>query len=122
MTFLGHVFKNGTISPDPGRLVSLINFPALTNTKQLERPLGIFVYYGKWVQNFSKIFLPLFTAKFSGIFPFKKDAISAIKTLKQLISYASLAVPVHRVPLLLATDVFLTSIGAAHCVLLSQAK
>lgn len=112
MTFLGHVFENGLILPDPERMKPLQEFPTPSCLKELERLLGLFVYYSKWVKNFAEVSEPLFAAKKAGIFPLTSQAVSAIDQLKKAISESFLAVPQPGKTLTLETDASLVSIGA----------
>jgi len=113
LLFLGHYFKDGTISPDPNRMSPLENFPTPTNTKSLERLIGLFVYYSKWIKNFAEKAAPLFEAKSAGDFPLKPNVIESINILKNDIKKSSLSVPIEGKVLTLETDASLLSIGAS---------
>ena len=74
LRFLGHLIKNGSISPDPNRLAPFVDFPIPTTYKQLERFIGLAVYHAKWVPLFSKTMDPLFSALHSRSLPLCKEA------------------------------------------------
>ena len=93
MVFLGQLFHEGTISPEPSRMKPLVEFPTPKTQKELERLVGIFVYYSKWVKNFADLAEPLFEAKTMGIFPLSNKAIDVINKLKDAICKSSLAIP-----------------------------
>jgi hypothetical protein len=111
---LGHKFENGTMAPDPDRLEPIKSFPIPVSKKELERLLGLLVYYSKWIKVFATVSLPLFNAKRLGLFPLSSDCIGAIEVLKQSVINATLAVPIDNIPLDLETDASSTAIG---CVL-----
>ena len=113
LVFLGHSFDNGSVSPDRSRMAPLIDYPLPKNMKQLERLVGLLVYYSKWVANFAEKAEPIFTAKLEGSFPLDAKTERAISGLKSDISEASLAVPDDKKHLTLETDASLTCIGAA---------
>jgi len=112
ITFLGHLFKNGKMRPDPLRLSPLMEYPIPTNYKTLERLIGLLVYYSKWVQNFSMLAKPLFDAKAAKQFPLSNKCLESINQIKTRIAQASLAIPIQGVPLTLETDASGTCIGA----------
>ena len=111
LNFLGHRFEGGEMTPDPDRLAPLIDFPTPKNLRELERFIGLVVYYSKWVQGFSTIAEPLFRAKNERLLPLPNDAVSAMDALKSLIASASLAIPTGNGLLVLETDASIISIG-----------
>lgn len=111
LTFLGHRFEKGQMAPDPDRLEPIQSFPVPENKKELERLLGLLVYYSKWIKNFAIKSLPLFEAKRLGLFPLSSQCIVALQELKQSIAGATLAVPLDNVPLDLETDASGVAIG-----------
>ena len=63
LCFLGHCFEGGKMTPDAARLAPLMDFPVPTTVKQLERFIGLTVYYSKWVKDYASIAKSLFDAK-----------------------------------------------------------
>ena len=104
LVFLGHVFEDGEMRPDPERLQPLLDFPTPTTGLELERLLGLLVYYSKWVDDFSTLADPLFEAKKKGRFQLGKKELDAISTIKKAIAEATLAIPEPGVPMVLETD------------------
>ena len=89
-----------------------MTFPVPTNKKELERFLGFFVNYSKWIKDFSKITYPLFEAKRLCSFLLSAECVETIKIIKKEIANATLAVPIHNVPLDLETDASTDAFGA----------
>ena len=118
LCFLGHLIKNGSISPDPNRLAPFVDFPIPTTYKQLERFIGLAVYHAKWVPLFSKTMDPLFSALHSISLMLCKEAIEAIQQVKQSIKDTVLHIVDSDKPLCLTTDASSTAIGA----ILSQGR
>jgi len=112
LDFLGHTFENGTMTPDSDRLRPLLEYPLPTTFKQLERFLGLAVYYSKWIKGFADVAEPLFVSKNKRSFPLNSQSVQAFTNIKNSIASASLSVPVPGVPLTLETDASLTSIGS----------
>ena len=46
---LGYRICKGVIKPDPERAEALLQIPAPTNAKQLQRVVGLFAYYAQWI-------------------------------------------------------------------------
>lgn len=111
LCFLGHVFREQTMQPDPGRLRPLLDFPQPRNAKELQRLLGLLTYYAKWVQDFAHIAEPLFVARTTNKFPLDKVALEAIQRLKSTIANAQLVIPDPKKPLTLETDASGKAVG-----------
>lgn len=47
------VFVEEEVKPDPERLKALQELPPLTDQPALQRVLGMFAYYAKWIPEFS---------------------------------------------------------------------
>ena len=56
---LGHLVGNSVIKPDPKRVAALNDLQQPTTKKELQRILGLFSYYSKWVSNYSALIQPL---------------------------------------------------------------
>jgi len=82
---LGYRISQGSISPDPEHLRPLIELPIPKPSKELQRCLGMFAYYARWIRNFSGKIKPLTTGKMH--FPLQRDAVTAFESLrKELLS------------------------------------
>ena len=112
LTFLGHKVEEGQVKPDPERLEPVRSFPIPKCKKELERLLGLLVYYSEWINNFAGWSHPLFEAKQLGIFLLPDECVNAITTLKNQIADATVTFPISNVPLDLETDASTKAIGA----------
>ena len=63
MHFLGHVFKSGKMYPEKERMAPLLDYPIPKTKKELDRFVGLAVYYSKWIPSFAAVTEPLFAAK-----------------------------------------------------------
>lgn len=111
---LGYVVSNGTIKPDPERLRPLLDMPIPPDSSSLQRALGMFAHYCRWIPNFSEKIRPLLDKK---TFPLSKDAISAFNLLKNDVANATLVTIKDDIPFRVETDASEFAIGAT----LSQA-
>ena len=59
LKFLGHVVGRDGIKPDPGKIEKVKNYPEPKNLTELRSALGLFSYYQKFIQDFSKIARPM---------------------------------------------------------------
>ena len=57
--FLGHVISAEGISVDSAKIATVVNWPRPTNVTEVRSFLGLAGYYRKFVQNFSRIAMPL---------------------------------------------------------------
>jgi len=57
--FLGHVISKEGISVDPAKVAAVVDWPRPTNITKERSFLGIAGYYRRFVEDFSKIALPL---------------------------------------------------------------
>ena len=86
ISFLGYRIEKHQLKPDPERLDPLKNYPLPRDEKSLQRLMGLFSYYSKWLASYSEIIQPLLKVTF----PLSKEAIATIERLKELITKASL--------------------------------
>ena len=98
---LGHLVGNGIIKPDPERIAALEDLVVPTTKKELQRILGLFSYYAKWVANFSDIIRPLVQTK---TFPLSQDALKALQEMKSKLADATLQPIDETVPFTVETD------------------
>ena len=57
--FLGHVISHGGISVDPAKIEAVLEWERLRNVTEIRSFLGLAGYYRRFVQDFSRIALPL---------------------------------------------------------------
>jgi len=83
--------------------------PVPRNSKELQRLVGLFAYYVKWIPRYSDKIRPLVAAK---LFPLDGNAVGAIKVLKDDLSSAALGVIDEKLPFALETDASENAISA----------
>ena len=98
---LGHLVGNGVIKLDPERIAALNDLPAPTTKKELQRILGLFSYYSKWVPNYSAIIRPLVHAD---SFPLSEAASHAFCLIKNKLGSATLQPIDEDIPFTVETD------------------
>ena len=84
---LGYKVGKGVIKPDPDRLTALMDLPPPCNPKSMQRALGLFAYYAKWIPNFSDGVKLLKNVK---KFPLNEAEIRDFESLKAAIAKATL--------------------------------
>ena len=109
---LGYRIAPGSLKPDPERLSPLLNLPAPETLKGLQRVVGMFAYYAKWIQNFSDKIHPLNNVS---TFPLNGEALKAFSTLKNDLAEASMQPIDEDKPFVLETDASEFSIAAVLC-------
>ena len=113
ISFLGYELSDGLLRPDPSRFSSLKDFPNPTTRKAVERLLGFFAYYAKWIPK-SSDHVQIIAAEKETVNQrgtLSKEAIAAINKLKDLLQNACLAAPRGDTPLTLETDASGTALG-----------
>ena len=101
LPILGYLVEDGQISPDPDRLKPLRDLPVPKNTKSLNRCLGLFSYYSKWIPKYSDRVKPLSSCK---SFPLPSEAVEAFHYLKQMVEESSVMAIDEAVPFEVQTD------------------
>ena len=112
--FLGHVVNATGVYPDPKHLQQIKELSPLTNIKGVQSFLGLLGYYRKFVENFSKMALPL-TELLKDIttFHWGAEQQKALKNLKQkLLEAPILITPDPNKPYMLQTDASSFAVGA----------
>ena len=88
LCILGYCVGRGEIKPDPSRLEALWELPPPASSKSLQKALGFFAYYAKWVPGFSDKIHILKTAK---SFPLNQNQLNSFLDLKKAIASATLS-------------------------------
>lgn len=101
INFLGYHIENGQIRPDPSRLQPLRDLSLPNDSKSLQRTLGLFSYYSKWIPCYSDKIKPLLDCS---NFPLNDTCISAIDDLKEAIENSVLSAIDESVPFVVETD------------------
>ena len=86
-----------------------MDLPLPSSPKPLQRALGLFAYYAKWVPNFSDRVSTLKNVK---TFPMEKQAVSDFKQLKQAIAKATLKAIDDTIPFTVECDASEVAISA----------
>lgn len=98
---LGYRISDGKLQPDPERLRPLIEYPVPQNLKALQRCIGLFAYYSKWVSNYSGKIRPLIDCT---SFPLSSQQIEAFHQIKKDIADSVVKVIDADLPFQLETD------------------
>jgi hypothetical protein len=114
LTALGHTVSNLGIGTADGTIKAVKEFPEPKNVKQLQRFLGLCVYYRRFVQGFAKLAAPLYNLLKKDV-PYKWDdscetTFDSLKT--KLTTAPLLAYPDYTKPFMLYTDACVTGLGA----------
>lgn len=105
---LGYEIQNGELRPDPTRLEPLQTMPDPDNNKGLQRIIGVFAYYSRWVPRFSDRIRPLLDASI----PLSIKAREAIADLKNAILKSVKMKIDENLPFTVETDASDSAIGA----------
>ncbi|GFW53067.1 retrovirus-related Pol polyprotein from transposon 17.6 [Trichonephila clavipes] len=111
---LGYILRDGIIKPDPERLNPLRDMPVPKDSSALQRALGMFAHYCRWIPGFSKKIRPLLVKK---QFPLSRDAVLTFNSLKDDVANAALETIEDDIPFRVETNSSDFAIGAT----LSQA-
>ena len=98
---LGYRVGGGVIKPNPQRVQALQDVQMPTTKKELQRIMGLFAYYAKWIPNYSATIRPLVqTVKL----PLDDEAQTALIALKNQLAQASLHLMDESIPFTVETD------------------
>ncbi|KAI3807474.1 hypothetical protein L1987_23403 [Smallanthus sonchifolius] len=119
--FLGHVINKNGIHVDPSKIEAIKNWEAPRTPTEVRQFLGLAGYYRRFIENFSKIALPLTTlTQKDKKFDWTVKQESAFQLLKQKLYSA----PILSLPE--GTDNFIVYCDASHqglgCVLMQREK
>jgi len=109
INLLGYHISKGVLQPDPDRMKPVLDMPVHCNAKELQRMLGMFSYYEKWILHYSEKIKPLVVLK---KFPPNDEALHALTMLKTDLFSATLGVIDENLPFTLETDASDNAISA----------
>ena len=98
---LGYRIFDGKLQPDPERLRPLMEYPVPQTMKALQRCIGLFAYYSKWVPNYSGKIRPLIDC---ASFPLSPQQLEAFHGIKKDIADSVVKVIDADLPFQLETD------------------
>ncbi|RVW97780.1 Transposon Ty3-I Gag-Pol polyprotein [Vitis vinifera] len=95
ISFLGHVVSNDGISVDPGKVDAVANWRRPSTVTKIRSFLGLAGYYRRFIEEFSKIALPLTKLTQKGVkFEWSDDCECSFQELKnRLVSAPILTIP-----------------------------
>ena len=98
---LGYLVSKGSIKPDPERMRPLMELPIPLDHRALQRALGLFAYYAKWVDRYSDRVRPLVHEP---SFPLSEECVIAFEEIKHRIADACVVCPSGSEELVLESD------------------
>ena len=101
ISLLRYRVGGGVIKPDPQRVKALQDLPTSTTKKELQRIMGLFAYYAKWIPYYSATIRPLTKTE---KLPLDDEARQALNTLKDQLARASLHPIDESIPFTVETD------------------
>ena len=121
VAFLGHIITKEGVSVDPHKIEAVVNWPTPTNVTEVRSFMGLAGYYRRFVQDFSKIAVPLTQLIRKGVaFEWSEERESAFQELKTRLTTA----PVLALPS--GTEGFVIYSDASHkglgCVLMQNGR
>ena len=87
---LGYRVSHLKIRPDPERLRPLRELPLPKSKTELQRAIGMFSYYAKWLSDFSLKIKPLIESNKNNVFPLSNESAGAFEMLKSELTSACL--------------------------------
>lgn len=105
---LGYLISEGALRPDPERLKPVLEMVLPMDNKALQRAVGFFSYYAKWIPDYSTKIQPLVSPQ---NFPLSNSAALSFETLKNDIKTATLQNISDDLPFTLETDASDAAIG-----------
>ena len=100
ISILGYKVAHQSIKPDPERVRSLLEMRAPITNKELQRLIGLFAYYARWIPSYSDKIRPLIKSTL----PLSSDALFSFDVLKQALASAALHPIDNTLPLTVETD------------------
>ncbi|KAL5838964.1 hypothetical protein ACOSQ4_011572 [Xanthoceras sorbifolium] len=111
--FLGHMISQEGISVDPAKVEAVLQWERPTNVTEVRSFLGLAGYYRRFVENFSRIAMPLTQLTRKSVkFVWDEDCEASFMALKQRLTTAPvLTVPDSSEPYVVYTDASGTGLG-----------
>lgn len=106
---LGYLIGNRTLKPDPARLEPLQNLPVPTDKASLQRAVGMFAHYSKWIPRFSEKNHRIVSTR---NFPMQEPAITDFHNLKTEVAKSAVTAIEENIPFVVETDASEHSIAA----------
>ncbi|XP_028069369.1 uncharacterized protein LOC114271903 [Camellia sinensis] len=121
VAFLGHVITKEGVSVDPNKIEAIVNWPTPTNVTEVRSFMGLAGHYRRFVQDFSKIAVPLTQLTKKGVaFEWSEQRESAFQELKMKLTTAPvLALPSGTEGFVIYSD---TSHKGLGCVLMQSGR
>ena len=104
ISLLGYKVSYLKIRPDPERLRPLLNMRLPKSKPELQRVLGMFSYYAKWVPDFSSKIRPLVKSNTASSFPLSDEATESFNTVRRNLADACVSCIRDNVPFVLECD------------------
>ena len=101
ISLLGYRICQGTLRPDPDRVKTLLDMPIPTKKRELDRVIGLFAYYARWLPRYSDKIKPLVDAR---SFPLDELAMESFHLLQEELANATLKVIDEKCPFTIETD------------------
>lgn len=114
ITYVGHVVGTGAIRPKDAKIKAIVDMPAPSNKKALQRFLGMAGFYRRYVRNFSHIASPLTELlKKQRVYNWDQQCQTAFESPKAvLMSHPILRAPDFYKTFTLAVNACAVSVGA----------
>ncbi len=111
--FLGHEISRNGIRPPSDRVEILKNYPIPSNRKELQRALGLFNWFRKYIPNYSAIASPLYyLLKKNVLYQWTTECDESFQKLKDtIVQSEALAFPNFNIEFRLAVDTSSKGIG-----------
>ena len=112
--FLGHIVGQAGVSPDPGKVKAVVDFPAPTDLTKVREFLGLASYYRRYIPNFASVASALHQLTRKDVdFVWTAECDQAFKQLKSLLTDAPvLATPNFDQKFCLHTDASYEGLGS----------
>lgn len=117
INYLGYILNKDGLSPNPGKISAIINYPSPTSVKQVRQLMGMVSWYRRFIKNLAEITTPITELlKKSNKFIWTQEAEMALNKLKTALTTA----PVLRTPdfskeFIIQVDACDSGMGAVIC-------